>query len=85
MHDDLLVGFRTILEIDRGQVELVDALHRGERDRQVLNGETGRVEDRRLVVATPSFSLACENVAELRHVLARHASGVDGVREIPVV
>jgi hypothetical protein len=85
MHDDLLVGSRAILEIDRGQVELADAPHRGERDRQVLNGETGRVEDRRLFVVTPSFSLACEHVAELRHVVARDASGVDGVCEIAVV
>jgi predicted enzyme related to lactoylglutathione lyase len=58
------------LEIDRRQVELVRVLERGEGDREVLDREAGRVERRDLVVAAAAVSVACEDAAELRDVVA---------------
>ena len=60
-------------------------LHRRERNREVLNRESGRVEGGDVVVCLPSRRATREDVAELRHDFARDAARLDGVGEIAVV
>src|SRR3954463_6113269 len=74
-----------VLEFDCRQLELGYALDRGERNRQVLDGETGRVEDGDLVRAAAPLRSAGEHVSELRRVGAHDPAGFDGMREVAVV
>ena len=67
------------------QVELGRSLDGGERDREILNREAGRVEHRDLVFAAASFRGSGEHVSELRCIGSRDASGFDGVRKVAVV
>ena len=50
------------LDVERGEIQFVSALHRGESDREVLDRQPGRVEDRDLVV---------DSTAGRRHLRAR--------------
>ncbi len=74
-----------VLELERSQVQRIRLFHRGECDRQVLNREAGRVEDRRLVVAAPSLGIAGEDIAELCDVFTRELPGLERVNELSVV
>ncbi len=60
-------------------------LHCGECDRQVLDGESGGIEDGRLVVAAPPVGVAGENRAELGDAVVGEPTGLDGVDEVAVV
>src|SRR5439155_24869041 len=64
-----------VLEVERGEVQLVGALHRGERDGQVLDRQPGRVKDRDVVLRLTTGGRPCEHVAKLRHVVLRDPSG----------
>ena len=55
-----------MLELDLRQVELGRALHRRERDREVLDREAGRVEERDLGVVAAAVLGAGEHRAERR-------------------
>src|SRR5712692_11875295 len=66
-----------ISEIDPRQIELVRALERNERDREILEREARRVERRRLVVGAPSRRVAGEYVADLRDIRTREQARLD--------
>ena len=53
----------TRLELDRREVPLVRPLHRRERDREVLDRQPGRVENRDLGVGVAAGGVACEDSA----------------------
>src|SRR5207244_4346876 len=73
------------LQADDGRIELAGAFHRGERDREILNREPGRVEDGDVPVRCPSVGTTDEDVTELRHGVTRDRTGLDRVDEISVV
>jgi hypothetical protein len=73
------------LEVERGEVELIGALHRGERDGEILNSQAGRVENRDVVLRLTAGCRTGEHLAELGHVLARDLASLDRVRKVAVV
>src|SRR6266513_2790801 len=56
------------LEVERRVVQLVRALHRRERDREVLDREACRVEARDLVRRLTAPCESCEHRAQLGHL-----------------
>src|SRR4249919_1879068 len=73
------------LELKRRQVELGLVLDGGERDREVLDREAGRVERRDLVVALPPGGGAVEHSAELGDPAPLELAGFDRVHELAVM
>ena len=64
---------RVVLERDLGEVEPVGPLQRGERNREILQREPGRVEGGDVACVAPALCLARQHAADLRHV--RPATG----------
>ena len=54
-------------------------------DREVLDREARRVEERYVVRATAAFCLTGKHGAEFRHVRLCHESGLDRRRELAAV
>ncbi len=63
----------------------VVAAQHGERHRQILNREPGRVEDGDLLGAAAALGGSVEHRTELGHGLAREGARLDGVHELAVV
>ena len=74
-----------VLELEARELQVVRALDGGERDREILDREPGRVECRDLLVGAPTFGRAGQHCAELRDVAFGHEPRVDGVRELAAV
>src|SRR5215468_1090668 len=66
-------------EVDPRDVVLVDALHRRQRDREVLDREAGRVERGDLVVRATARRRSREHGTEIGDVLAPECSCLDGM------
>src|SRR5262245_30509199 len=73
------------LELKRGEVQLVLALDRRERDREILDREPGRVEGRDLVGSRAPLRVTGEDRAELGHTVPLELPGLDRVHELAVV
>src|SRR5206468_2020403 len=74
-----------VLEVERREVQLVGALHRCERDGEVLDREAGRVEDGDVARRLAAGRLSHENCAELVRLVLSDRTGLDGVSELAVV
>src|SRR5262245_6514655 len=71
------------LELKHRKVEeLVRAFDRREGDREVLDGEAGRVEGRDLVVGAAALCVTGEHGPELGHAAPLELAGLDGVHEL---
>jgi hypothetical protein len=64
-----------VLEVDLRQVELVGPLERNERDREILQRETGRIEQRDVGGRFSAGRGSDEHVADLAHVLSIDEAG----------
>src|SRR5438876_11792153 len=56
------------LELEHGEIQGVDAFHRGEGDGEVLDGEAGRIEGRDLLVGLAAGHVAGQDCTELNYV-----------------
>ena len=70
------------LERDRAHLDLSCALDAGDRDRQVLNRETRRVEDGDLVPGLPPRRLPGEHSTDLSHIFTPDQAGLDRVGDV---
>jgi hypothetical protein len=70
------------LEIERLEVQFIRPLNRGQRDRQVLDRQAGRVEDRDLVVVPAAWREASEHGTEVRHVLPQEHTLLDSAARV---
>jgi hypothetical protein len=73
------------LQVEPRQVELVDLRERGLRDREILNRETRRVEQRHVFGASPAVGVAREHGTELGHVFPRDGAGLNCSCELSAV
>src|SRR5207244_978402 len=67
-----------VLEVERREVQLVGALHRCERDGEVLDREAGRVEDGDVARRLAAGRLSHENCAELVRLVLSDRPGLAG-------
>src|SRR5881275_1930795 len=79
---DVAVVHGVTLQSDRRQIQLAGALDRGERDCEVLDSESGAVEERDVVVRLTTRRGPREHVAELRHVVSRDLVRFDRLRQV---
>jgi hypothetical protein len=73
------------LQVDRRELQFVCSLHRSQRDREILNCKSPRVEDGDVFLRLATLGCSREDVAKLGHIVTTEDAGFDGVNEIAVM
>src|SRR3954451_12587972 len=74
-----------VLEVERGEVQLACPPHRRERDREILDRESGGIEDRDVARRRPAGRLPREDCAKFSGPVVSDRTSLDGVSQFAVV